>query len=971
MRQLFIAFGFLLFLDCLTAQTFSFPYRRYDMDQGLPSSDVFSMTRDDKGFLWFATDNGLSQFDGFKFNNYFTEQGLADNLTVAVEHLKDTIFVSCYRKGIQKFYNNHFDTTIQIDKRLNYIQGHPNQLIFGITTPDLNNSYMYFKYHNGVYVPIAHGNPEKNLFFPSPRSTPNPYYYLDGQNIYKDNNLWRTLPKQMSKDTITCIDENTEGGMLLGGIGTYFILNRDNTFTRRKIPELQGIRLFRIFKDQSNRVWLRGNTGDAFVDFDGQIHDVKTLLNLEKTVKIRHIYYDETANNIWVLTNNNGVYCIFNSFITNYDISRISNNTISRMLFDDSHKLWIGTSGYLVMHEKGVFEAVKMPHEAKIFNNLQKIEGKIFVSPASYKDVYDINNIILTVHGTEIHPFLHLPFLELGNGNLLTSYGDTLVKKGNLYKRDTNRYTLTKLKGLFGNGTNRVNALLKAKNDTIWVGNYKGLFWLKDNIMGKVAPQSAVLSSIVNGSHKDAQGRIYILTEKGFAIYDQDKWVFDGDTYQGRDVKKSRSLTFDNVDRLWLGTANGLLVFDKEKSYFFDKSNGLVNSKVNDVVFDSVENCMWISTNNGLSKIDLAAFERYRFEKPKPQINLLSSFDGKKYPVSGSIGHDITISSNNVIVHISALDYQNPKSILYEYQLDKSPWTTTDSTLTLPSISYGNHTLIVRSKIENSDWAITEPLTFYVKPPFYLTWWFILACELAFLYVVYWRIQRLKKQNTERLNYQSQITELKQKGLASMMNPHFIFNSLNSIQYFVNSNNLWQANEYLSQFGKLIRYNLEASMKGTIPLDDEIKRLELYLSLEKMRFNFNYEIEIEPNINVLKAQIPSMIIQPFIENAIWHGILPSERKGNLKVKFTKTNDTQLLITIEDNGIGIEQSKKMKQSNHIARSLQIIQERIELLNKTHKGLTNKVSFEELVQTDGSVGGTRVGLVVNFFENIGVS
>ncbi|NJN34217.1 MAG: hypothetical protein HC817_08185 [Saprospiraceae bacterium] len=258
LRYFFSSIFLLNFVSTTTAQTSSLPYRRYDVEQGMASSDVFSITRDREGVLWFATDNGLSRFDGLQFKNYYTENGLADNMTVAVESFKDTLFISCYRKGIQKFYNNQFDTAL-FKARLNYFQSHENQLViaFGANTGFINT---ITEYKNGHFV-----NAFRSVI-PSPaRSGITALYHIENNFIYKNEKLLRQLPKTINPKNITCIDEDTEGGLILGGIGSFGILKTDNSFTEKTIQGLNGTRLFKIVRDKYNRIWCKTKHGRGFL----------------------------------------------------------------------------------------------------------------------------------------------------------------------------------------------------------------------------------------------------------------------------------------------------------------------------------------------------------------------------------------------------------------------------------------------------------------------------------------------------------------------------------------------------------------------------------------------------------------------------------------------------------------------------------------------------------------------------------
>jgi tetratricopeptide (TPR) repeat protein len=177
------------------------------------------------------------------------------------------------------------------------------------------------------------------------------------------------------------------------------------------------------------------------------------------------------------------------------------------------------------------------------------------------------------------------------------------------------------------------------------------------------------------------------------------------------------------------------------------------------------------------------------------------------------------------------------------------------------------------------------------------------------------------------------------QSLRREMNPHFIFNSLNSVNHFIATNNELEANQYLTKFSKLMRGVMENSTEDFIPFQQELDLLQNYLALEKTRFadKFDYEIFVDENLNMQSLKIPGMLVQPFLENAIWHGLRYRTEKGFLKLRFEKKNDF-LNITIEDNGIGIEESKKQKtihQKNREGRGMKNTLERISLLNDLYK------------------------------------
>jgi tetratricopeptide (TPR) repeat protein len=220
-------------------------------------------------------------------------------------------------------------------------------------------------------------------------------------------------------------------------------------------------------------------------------------------------------------------------------------------------------------------------------------------------------------------------------------------------------------------------------------------------------------------------------------------------------------------------------------------------------------------------------------------------------------------------------------------------------------------------------------------------WWIItiiisIVLLTVLIGIVITLISQKRKQKKE-LETQNTIATLEQKALQAMMNPHFVFNVISTIQYFIGINESKAANQILTGFARLMRKHLEICLKSSITLFEEIQYLNLYLSLEKLRFadKMNYAINLEGEIESEDIIIPSMLIQPFIENAVWHGLLPKEDGGYISIDF-KNQNNQLSIKILDDGIGISNSTKSKSpGKHTSRGLQLIHERISLLNKINK------------------------------------
>ncbi len=219
-----------------------------------------------------------------------------------------------------------------------------------------------------------------------------------------------------------------------------------------------------------------------------------------------------------------------------------------------------------------------------------------------------------------------------------------------------------------------------------------------------------------------------------------------------------------------------------------------------------------------------------------------------------------------------------------------------------------------------------------------------------------------EKENEKRQSdWQHKTVELEMKVLRAQMNPHFIFNSLNSINRFILQNERTQASGYLTKFSKLVRLILQNSQAELISLESELEALELYLDLEALRFDdhFNYKIEISTDLDISGLKVPPLIIQPFVENAIWHGLMNKEEKGQLDIGLSLEKD-YLYCRITDNGIGRKKAAEIAgktTTRNKSMGLHITEDRITLIQR-EESFGTPVKINDLTLPDGSPAGTEV-------------
>lgn len=252
--------------------------------------------------------------------------------------------------------------------------------------------------------------------------------------------------------------------------------------------------------------------------------------------------------------------------------------------------------------------------------------------------------------------------------------------------------------------------------------------------------------------------------------------------------------------------------------------------------------------------------------------------------------------------------------------------------------------------------------------PVWQKWWFILAMVLLIgliiFFIVKQFIKNIKEKEKQKAAIEKRIADLELQALRAQMNPHFLFNTISSIQFYITANDNKSAIKYLSKFAKLMRAIMENSKSARILISEELRVLNLYLELERLRFKdkFTYEINIDPNIDVDFEDIPPMLIQPYLENALNHGIINKQENGHILVTIKKVNH-YLVCTITDDGIGRAKAQEIKQSkgyNYKSRGMSITHSRLEIINKMQNSNLN-VEVEDLYENDIPAG-TKVRIYI---------
>ncbi len=430
----------------------------------------------------------------------------------------------------------------------------------------------------------------------------------------------------------------------------------------------------------------------------------------------------------------------------------------------------------------------------------------------------------------------------------------------------------------------------------------------------------------------------------------------------------------DKAGRWWMATRNGLVVFDEAAGIFqrFTVADGLASNDMNGTLFCRENGTILFASPAYITSFDPEELLQTVRKAPTAVMRDIM-VNGRELVWDSSRPLQLDHRSTDLLFHWTITDYSNPFNNRFYCMLEgiDSGWRYVGNKgeIQYANLSPGKYRLLLKGVTANGIASGNNlPVVFVIHPPFWKTWWFLLLLLLllgGIIYVIFrLRIHAIRKEESVKSAFNKQKAELEMKALRAQMNPHFVFNSLSSIQESIVTGKTEAASKYLSKFSRLIRLILENSGKKFIPLKTEIESLTLYLELESFRFeNFTYIISIDPAVDADSTQIPSMVIQPFAENALKHGF--SHQAGNKQLTISIREEAgQLVAIVEDNGIGRKQAAAAKArhpADHHSMGMRITGDRLQFL-RLQDSEKPAIFITDLEDENGKAMGTRVKIIL---------
>ncbi len=933
-------------INLLTIGTYTYAqqekYTSLTIKDGLPSNYVYRALEDNNGFLWIATDAGLAKYDGKRFQVYTKKDGLPDNEVLSVvKENNGRIWVSCFKQDPAYFdeIKNRFVCPVD-KKQLKRITGTLNMYLFALRD-------------GGVMYANANGN----------------FVFKDGKmDVYYDF---------LTNYRFGFIKKNKDGSELRTGsrinkeskaivFGLYQTKNNkilDSSIIYKKHP-----RRFGYASIDNGKYYLTDTTFKKcfiYSNFDTNPirYHVDSLVIPEPFVNLLF-----TKTSLYFVGNSGRIY-VYNKFtFTPTDV--VGGNYLPNSYFDDSKgNKWVSTIDKgLILYQKSPLQTLDMPKNyfRTNFLSIARTKTGTILAGNYYGEVLETKNGKSTVHvitkmvtsrirkillsGSDIFTFseqgtfynyknpIHNPRgNQLHRSKTALVLNDSIIIIGTHFAIDALNTRTKKITNLSPKAI-RITALAKKDQNTIYFGSLNGIYQydFAKNTYRALTHINESLNDKIAALCYTSDGILWVSTAANGIMGIRDDKIIPGSIlYDGQ----YRNMISPSNQQLWAATPNGISILNyqlKGNRISFNISNltsndGLASNDVKDMVYQ--DGFVYAATSNGISvipknflapKIDIPTF------LTRLSVNQKDTILAKHYVLK--------YTEQSIQMQFSGVDLGGHFSYL-QYTLNRNAnWINLEENTLNIQLTSGEHELQVRA-VDVSGNVSNQILTikFTVATPFWKNVWLWVITALIFqvlvIYAVNKRQKRVKEVRLAKKLAAIQTAALEQQAFTSLMNPHFIFNALNSIQHYINVQDRQNANRYLSDFASLIRKNFEALQQSFIPLEEEVEHIKLYLNLEKMRFDehFDYQIKIDRNLDVEEWMVPTMILQPLLENALLHGMMPSSIKGKIIINFN-CQGKDLLILITDNGIGMYNSIALKaNATHKSMGMQLIQKRIKALS----------------------------------------
>lgn len=1020
---LFFAGATLVMCFALPAGAQQYSYKLYTVDDGLPTNAVYGGLQDSRGYIWFYTEKGISRFDGYSFRNFTVRDGLPTNdIFMLTEDSGGRLWPHSFSRRLVRIVGDSIHTVAEDQaprfhsfsvfndgKRVWFKDLNRRRLI-----AENGPGFDTIRYHQakGPEEQQSSDNdgtyPYKWNVFLRVRARTGQCRLINSTGAVLDTFMIPGMDIALAKKLAARLHNSffTFGGGLLiqpysDSILYHLGLEGEKRITRFNLVDIFGSQpdLIRYY-ELDGQLQVQSNLG-AFILGQGlNILDVFKP-KLPPSIRLDRIFQDREGN-FWLCSKQKGVFFLTAeernaTVLTNP--AGMEDHAITCLAGDGKGALYAGTrrgSVYRVTAGKG-------------------LEPLLFAPPSRYNDVVEVKAMAV-----DDEDKLWIGRQSLGLEQYSPSSGRTRhfsrwIEQANIqygsheeaFYRDFDPKVLSLyVKGLTWNShqkqlavgrahypfllsmdeqgktniqlisSQRTHAIVFGRQDSVWLGHQDGLAVYCRGHYQHLGEEVGIPEGNIWDMEIDGQGVIWAGTD-GYGLF-----AFDGKKavpVSGTEDDIIQDVFIGPLGWAWIATNRGVkgitIAAPPERSrvvQILTTNSGLATNEANAVYADSC--FIYAGTNEGLAIVDRAL----PFRDSTPPLLILDEIriNGAIVPLQQR--YELAHHQNEIEAFFTGISYKSFGNITYEYQManaDKGPQHTHIRQARYTGLQPGNYTFQARAiDIKGVESPPLPPIAFTIHPPWWqsrlaiITWILLSGALLLGIYRA--RVNAVRRKAMRDTAINKRFAELELQALQSQMNPHFVFNSLGAIQYFIQANDQKQADRYLSKFAYLMRLFLESSKNKFISLAEELKLIQLYVELEQLRFKgkFGFEMEVDGQVDPHTTLLPSMLLQPFVENAINHGFFHKDGEGRLKLAVSQMSNGRLKFVIEDDGIGRERAMEIRMQsdkNYKSRALQIITERLQALQEV-EGYHIAINIEDLFDEGGRPQGTKVNIEIPEIE-----
>ncbi len=965
-RICFIAICFQISMSYAQAPSF----RHFTVKDGLPSNIVYHTMQDHEGYLWIATASGVVRYDGKNFENPFAETPLTDPEVLRIyEDSRQRIWcltfsrrVTIYDHGIVR--NEVNDSLCKMLSAntvgLSFFEASDSTIWFGeygrLTKLTKEGEYKKFKSESGESI-IPLEDESHQIYF----------LETDGLHRLSGDTFVHHIPRYLPVlGSISRLDNHTITFQAKKGI----VMMKD-TAMRLIIPadeknKLSQSNLYHNNVDGRGRFWSTA-LGSENICYDST---TKSFFSFLPDRNVSLITIDD-ENNIWFPTLNDGLYMIpaLSENISLYNtLSGLEKNPVHSIAIAKDSTVYAGAGKATLYHiseteirKFNLGDVSKLPLE---INDVELYKGKICAVVGGDPVIASINENTGSIQRSDIISYEATnakDFLVADNSNLYLRTINSIYKVENLTDQSCSLTLILKV-------SSRIYAAFIDGDENICYALSNGLFFHDREGEKRIELPENIFTSNISHINMSDDWILCCTRGHGLVILKDKRFLKQFTTEQGISdnfcVKSLRA--GENRLVFFIATSKTIDFVDLNKQVagiLFNKNNGLISDEINDMIFEGGK--LYVSSYAGLCVLPTVISIN---ENQAPPF-YIQSFLINDSVIDHSLPLDLRTGQNNISISFIGISLGQPDKVQYAYRLhEEDEWSfTSDNSLIFRELNSGSYELSVKAQLPGSDWSETKTISFNIatpfirKPAFYILATFLVSLLIGS--VIFVRSKSVQRKQREKYVLERRMNQLEQQAKQALMNPHFVFNVMHSIQHLIQRNEKDAAVRYLNDFAQLMRSHIHTSGKTFLSLEEELLLLKQYVSLEQLRFGnkLNVEWQVDPQIDEYETQIPAMILQPLVENAIIHALLPLDG-GNLRVRIDKVNENQYRIKIEDDGVGLTNSQQKNQNTlkHKSISLEFIRQRFELISKSYQ---QKISFEiSQIKDDPIRGGTRIVLLL---------